>query len=164
MRVVSFLCLSGAFLMPTQLAGPHARPCPPDRSLEQRFYAADIVVLGEVTYDRDCIGWSRSQSATEPDRVEIPDCFGRRADVRIEQVWKGDLKLGDTVGLVLRGPSDSAGVLWRTGERHLVFANGEFLGRLWWGSSDACKAPAGLTDRAAVAALNARKGSNAIVR
>jgi hypothetical protein len=164
MHLQSILCLSGALLMPVELTGQDSRPCPPVRSVEQRSREANAVVLGEVTYAHECFQ-PKDNWVGDGDRATIPDCIGgQRADVRVEKVWKGNLKVGDTVGLVVAGHPDSSWLFWRPGERHVVFADAELLGRMWWGSADACEATAGISESVLIADLEARYDSRTTPR
>jgi hypothetical protein len=148
------ICLGVALVFPESLLCQKKRPCPPVRSVEERLSEANTVLFGEVTYAHECMGFGQGDG----DRVVIPDCIGgQRADLRVEKLWKGNVKVGDTVGLVVAGRTDSIGLFWRPREKHVVFADVELLGRMWWGSANACEAAAGISDSALITALDARR-------
>jgi hypothetical protein len=52
-RLHALSSIAGLLVAP--LLGVQPDPCPPGRTLEQQIAAADVVVLGKVTYDRDCL-------------------------------------------------------------------------------------------------------------
>lgn len=125
--------------------------CPERPTLEQQLKNADIVVLAEVTYDRDC----RPSGGGDAGRPFLGDCSGRRADVRVIRSWKGPLSRGDGLALVMPAPSDSTS-LFRQGEVRVVFAKLQPRhGTQWWGYTDECKYPDGVSsDSALVKALD----------
>lgn len=129
--------------------------CPAGRTLEKQMGEADVLVLGEVSYDRDC----RPPGGGDAGRPFIGDCTGRRADVRVIRAWKGPLRQGDGLALVMPAPSDSAGLFFRKGEVRVVFAKlRPREGAQQWGYTDECKYPEGdRSDSLLVKALDALK-------
>ena len=126
---------------------PHAavllvptKPCPLPRDLSRQFEAAGVVLRGRVTYDRDCL-----PSGMRGGRPFL-DCVGRRADIVVTQVWKGRLRVGDGLALIVPAPRDSAGLLLRKGETAVVFARvypESREGPIYYGLSDGCMFPEG---------------------
>ncbi len=93
--------------------------CPEGRTLERQVKAADVVVLGEVIYGGDCR--PPKVDSVDPGLVRL-DCIGREADLIIRRSWKGPSTVGQGLTLTMPLPSDSAGLLMRKGETHVVFA------------------------------------------
>ncbi len=125
-------CSPGAAVLPA--------PCPPPRDLARRFQAVEVVIRGRVTYDRDCL-----PSGMRGSRPFL-DCVGRRADLVVTQVWKGPLRVGDGLSLIVPAPRDSAGLLLRKGETAVVFAQlypESPQGPIYYGQSDGCLFPQG---------------------
>jgi len=148
--------LSFVVMMTSLLAcSPHAavlpvqtKPCPIPRDLARRFDAAEVVVRGRVTYDRDCLpsGWRGGRP--------FLDCHGRRADIVVTQVWKGRLRVGDGLALIVPTPQDSAGLLLRKGETAIVFAQvypESIKGPTYYGVADGCMFPEGYRSQADLA-------------
>jgi hypothetical protein len=111
-----------------------------------------VIVLGKVTYDRDC---DRS-SFSDGDRTIFPECTGRRADVRIVRAWKGNLSPGTGLGLVVLDSIGSGGLVLRKGETRVVFAKITIPGEAW-GMTGSCYFPEGFSsDSSLIKALYAR--------
>lgn len=138
---------------PSQAVVRTPDPCPEGRTLERQIAAADVVVLGKVTYDRDCVPFRPST-----DRV-YGDCYGRRADVVVKRTWKGPLRRRMGIGLVALGTKDSAGIFWRKGETHVLFARVTTVSSdsvHWSGHTDACMLPEAIrSEKALVKQLDA---------
>lgn len=147
----ALVCALAAFAIPSSPAHVEPDPCPAGRTLEQQIDAADVVALGEVIYDRDCL-----PPSVASDRV-FGDCIGTRADVRVVRAWKGSLQPGNLLGLVVFGPGDSRKTLLRKGDVKVVFAKARpATETLWWGDTDVCWYPAGFkSDSALAKALDA---------
>ena len=117
-------------------------PCPEGRTLERQLKRADVVVFGEVTYERDCR--PPKIDSVDPGLVAL-DCIGRRADLVIRRSWKGPASVGHSLALTMPAPGDSAGLLMRKGEAHVVFAR-LFDGSeapQWFSETTACMLPEG---------------------
>ncbi len=143
MRLLALACITGTLTVPTSKGPMGQDPCPEGRTLERRLENADAVVMGEVTLDRDC----RPPRVDPIDSGLVADCIGRRADLGILRSWKGSLSAGDGLALVMPAPGDSAGLLMRKGETHIVFArlSPAFSETQWWGETEACLFPEGST-------------------
>lgn len=115
-------------------------PCREGRSLERQVDSADVVVFGQVTYDRDCPPF-RVDSA--PSRLELLGCMGRRADLVIQRSWKGPVSVGQGLLLTMPGLHESGGIMMRKGEKHVVFAKLSETAEApsWLAQTSACMLP-----------------------
>ena len=139
MRIGLFSCLAILGCRPAHPVSlvPHAE-CPHRRTLAQVAVTADIIAAGKVSSDRDC-----SPLRFQGSRPEL-DCVGRQAYVLVSRSWKGPLRPGDGLVLLMPGPKDSAGVLIQTGDQVVLFAMLDLpnpVERTYWAHLDACMLP-----------------------
>jgi hypothetical protein len=137
MRILHlFICALGIMVSPVSGQNQGADPCPPGRSLERQISIADAVILGKVTRDRNCSPWDVTDG-----RLSL-DCHGRRVSITVMKSWKGNLRRGSRMFLIMNAPKDSSDIVFRTGQRRVIFAKREGVDTTQWlGETSRCMYP-----------------------
>lgn len=135
---MQFRALGNVAVLGILAVRPVPNPCEGARTLDAMIEQADAVVIGIVTADEDC-----RPPDTTSSRIELPDCVGRRVYLRITKSYKGPTKKGQHLRLTMPAPGESAGLLMRMGEKHVVFAKlfGDVQDATWLARTTACMLP-----------------------